>query len=39
MTPWKDVLLVYTAKQSSGINQNDVITLDNDKKNIIKQIF
>lgn len=39
MTPWKDVLLVYTAKQSEGNNKNDVITIDNNKKQIIKQIF
>ena len=39
MTPWKDVLLVYTAKESQGNNKNDVITIDNNKKQIIKQIF
>lgn len=39
MAQWKDVLLIYTIKQSNGINQNEVITIDNTKKQIIKQIF
>ena len=39
MASWKDVLLVYTVKQSNGINQQEVITVDNTKKALIKQIF
>ena len=39
MAQWKDVLLIYTIKQSNGINQNEVITIDNTKKQMIKQIF
>lgn len=39
MTPWKDVLLIYTIKQSNGMNQQDVVTMDNNKKLILKQIF
>ena len=33
MASWKDILLVYTVKQSNGINQQEVITVDNTKKN------
>mgnify|MGYP004658578805 FL=1 len=36
---WKDVLTVYTIKQSNGVNQQDVMTIDDNKKNVIKQIF
>lgn len=39
MTSWKDVLTVYTIKQSNGVNQQDVMTIDDNKKNTIKQIF
>ena len=39
MASWKDVLLIYTVKQSNGINQQEVITVDNTKKALIKQIF
>ena len=39
MASWKDVLTVYTIKQSNGVNQQDVMTIDNNKKNVIKQIF
>lgn len=39
MASWKDVLTVYTIKQSNGVNQQDVMTIDDNKKNIIKQIF
>lgn len=39
MASWKDILLVYTVKQSNGINQQEVITVDNTKKALIKQIF
>lgn len=39
MPSWKDVLTVYTIKQSNGVNQQDVMTIDDNKKNVIKQIF
>lgn len=39
MASWKDVLIVYTIKQSNGVNQQDVMTIDDNKKNVIKQIF
>lgn len=39
MASWKDILLIYTIKQTNGVNQNEVITIDNDKKKMIKEIF
>ena len=39
MASWKDILLVYTVKQSNGINQTEVITVDDNKKKMIKEIF
>ena len=39
MSSWKDILLVYTIKQTNGINQQEVITVDESKKQLIKQIF
>lgn len=39
MASWKNVLTVYTIKQSNGVNQQDVMTIDDNKKNVIKQIF
>ena len=30
---------VYTIKQSNGVNQQDVMTIDDNKKTVIKQIF
>lgn len=39
MASWKDVLLVYTIKLSNGTNEQEVITMDNNKKNILKDIF
>ena len=39
MASCKDVLTVYTIKQSNGVNQQDVMTIDDNKKNVIKQIF
>lgn len=36
---WKDILLIYSVKQSNGLNQTDVITLNQSKVNIVKQIF
>lgn len=39
MASWKDMLLVYTVKVSNGINEQDVMTIDDSKKNILKQVF
>ena len=39
MSSWRDVLLIYTVKQSNGTNKQEVITVDNTKKALIKQIF
>lgn len=39
MASWKDILIIYSVKQSKGINEQEVLTLDNNKKQIVKQIF
>ena len=39
MASWKDMLLVYTIKVSNGVNEQEVMTIDDNKKNILKQIF
>ena len=39
MAPWKDILLVYTIKQSNGKNETDVVTMDDNKKKVLKEIF
>ncbi|MEF2663361.1 MAG: hypothetical protein U0M92_03475 [Bacilli bacterium] len=39
MASWKDILLVYTIKTTNGNNQQEVITIDNNKKAIVKQVF
>ena len=39
MASWKDVLIIYTVKQSNGLNQQEVVTMDNSKRTIFKQIF
>ena len=36
---WKDILAVYTVKMSNGNNSTDVITLNDDKVNLLKEIF
>ncbi len=36
---WKDILAIYSVYVSGGINQNDVITLDSKKVNILKRVF
>ena len=36
---WKDILSIYTAKVSKGNNEQEVITIDNQKKDMIKKIF
>lgn len=39
MASWKDILLVYTIKQSNGKNETDVVTMDDNKKKVLKEIF
>ena len=39
MASWRDILLIYAVKQSNGVNEQEVITLDDSKKAIVKQIF
>ena len=39
MASWKDILLVYTIKQSNGKNETDVVTIDDNKKKVLKDIF
>ena len=39
MASWKDMLIVYTVKISNGINEEDVITITEEKKKIMKDIF
>lgn len=36
---WKDILALYVAKVSNGSNEADVVTLDDNKIRILKQIF
>jgi len=36
---WKDVLAIYTVKVSNGDNETDVMTIDNNKKQILSQVF
>ncbi len=39
MATWKDVLIIYTVKQANGFDGGDVITMDDNKKALVKQIF
>src|SRR5574344_426968 len=39
MASRKDILLVYTIKQSNGINEQEVMTMDDKKKQVVKDIF
>ena len=39
MATWKDMLLIYAVKQSNGINEQEVITMDNTKLKVLKDIF
>lgn len=36
---WKEVLALYVAKISNGNNTNEVITIDEKRKNELKKIF
>lgn len=39
MATWKDMLIIYTVKLSNGLDGQEVITMDDNKKAIMKQIF
>lgn len=39
MATWKDMLLIYAVKQSNGINEQEVLTMDNAKLKVLKDIF
>lgn len=39
MATWKDVLIIYTVKQANGFDGGEVITIDDNKKALVKQIF
>lgn len=39
MASWKDLLTIYAVKQSNGFDGQEVITMDESKKAIVKQIF
>lgn len=39
MATWKDILIIYAVKQSNGINEQEVVTMDNTKKQALKDIF
>lgn len=36
---WNDILLIYTVKISNGLNQREIMTIDEDKKKTLKKIF
>lgn len=39
MATWKDILIIYAVKQSNGINEQEVVTMDNAKKQVLKDVF
>lgn len=39
MASWVDMLIIYTVKQSNGLNAQEVVTMNNQKKQILKDIF
>lgn len=39
MASWKDILTVYSVKQTNGVNSTEVMTLNETKKNEVKKIF
>ena len=38
-TSWKDILSVYAVRVSDGDTEKDVITMDKDKKQILKEVY
>lgn len=39
MALWKDILIIYTVKQANGLDGQEVITMDDNKKAVVKKIF
>ncbi len=39
MATWKDMLIIYAVKVSKGNNEQEVVTIDDNKKQILKDIF
>ena len=38
-TSWKDILSIYAVRVSDGDNEKDVITMDKEKKKILKEVY
>lgn len=36
---WKDILMIYTIKQSNGKNDEEVVTMDPMKRQVLKNVF
>ncbi len=36
---WRDILIIYTIKQSNGFNEQEVVTMDENKKKVLKEIY
>ena len=39
MAEWKDVLIIYAVKVSNGTNEQEVVTMNDQKKKLLKEIF
>ena len=39
MATWKNMLLIYAIKQTNGNNEQEIITMDNTKLKVLKDIF
>ncbi len=36
---WKDILTIYAIKQSNGNNEQEIVTMDDNKKKVLKDIY
>lgn len=36
---WRDILTIYTIKQSNGTNEQEVVTMNDNKKKVLKDIY
>lgn len=36
---WRDILTIYTIKQSNGTNEQEVVTMNDSKKKVLKDIY
>lgn len=36
---WKDILAIYAVRISNGNNEQDVMTIDNEKKKVLREVF